>query len=226
MSKRRPRQARHLICLIAALVTIAACYMVGMRVSQVNTAVTQHRVHTHELLDPVALVGGPQAATEAVDGVTLTALGCALADQNEMGKLLPGYRDGMITAGAASDVKFLLVRLRLVNGSDENRTPDLNSLAVQEGAWHNGIDPDPAIFRAMNPQASTLELQPGQSKEVLAVFEAYDTQFGFKTAAWDGFGGRGLELVLATYPDKVCITLGRPGILAELESAGGKGENQ
>lgn len=204
MSARRVR--RLIILLLAVVVVVVACVLIGFRIGEVNDALLERHVLAYGVGEPVSYA---TFAGEKSDGASLSVLGSALLDQKELDQVVPGYENRVIKAGGASDMKALVVRLRLVNAGDKPVDSPAQYLKLRAGAWANGVDP--LLIPPMNPSLSTLQLQPGEQEEVLVTFEAYNTQFGFNTAQWQNFSQSRLQLVLASYPDDVYIDLGRPG---------------
>lgn len=198
MGRKRLIAATSLLCL-AALAAV-----VSWRVILVNDA--EPKGETLVYLQGEKIPYGAADDEEGDSAATMTVLGASLVTGEELPQLAPCYEDQTIASGGASEVKMVLVRVRLGNESQTQADSVLPLLSARENAWGNGVLA--TLVMDLNPELESLQLQPGEAKEVTVPFAAYDTQFGFNFDAWRDFGERGLHLTLQRYPDDVVIELG------------------
>lgn len=194
---------KRLMAAVSLLLLIASAVVVSWRITLVNNAEPEGEtlVYLQGEKIPYEYADAEEAST-----ATMTVLGAALVTAEGLAQLVPDYEDQTVASGGASEVKVVLVKVLLENESQAQVASVLSSLSARENAWGNGVLA--TLVMDLNSGLGSLQLQPGEVKEVIVPFAAYDTQFGFNLDAWREFGGRGLHLTLQRYPDDVVIDLG------------------
>jgi hypothetical protein len=139
----------------------------------------------------------------------LVAHGVIIADDEYITRYYPSYAQAVKSQrGYSEELKWVIVELEVCNATDGDIKASLVNLHAQTGAWTNGVDM--LLFADMNEGSGTiLSLGLGEEKQLWVPFLLSKGQFGYRDD-WYRIDEKEYELVLATYPDKVYISLGKP----------------
>lgn len=99
------------------------------------------------------------------------------------------------------DAKILVVKLSVVNETNDKITFRAGSLMAECGPWSNGVDHE--LFLTANQSTGTVEMEAYQSKEIYLFYDLYDQHF--TTAAWQNLASLPFSLTVALYPEKVLL---------------------
>lgn len=104
------------------------------------------------------------------------------------------------------EMKVLIVDFKIDNIGQNISEFVFFDFVAQSGAWANGWSLE--MYRKLNDyNSNSIEIAPGESKELKLVFCMYDIQF--KNSSWNNIENRKFYIVVDCYPVKsrICLTL-------------------
>lgn len=99
------------------------------------------------------------------------------------------------------DAKVLVVALSAVNETNSKITFQAGSLMAECGPWSNGVDHD--LFKVANQSTGTIEIEPGQFKNIYLFYDLYDQHF--TVTAWKSLDSLPFALSISLYPEKILL---------------------
>ncbi|MCL2826165.1 MAG: hypothetical protein FWD72_02035 [Eggerthellaceae bacterium] len=197
--------------LAAAVLVVALFLLCSARIADVNAGYPPHGKVVYSKGEDVPFPApAGNGGTEAVDGAAIRVTEEDIFSLDNVLVAYPDYSSPVLQSGQAHDMRLVVVSTTVRNDSENDEQLFFGQAVLQSGAWFNGIDQP--LFSLLNGGAGVSQtLKPHEEESVLLPFCMYDVQFGFHDT-WASIDHQSFELVLATYPDKVSIELGTPGV--------------
>ena len=181
-----------------ALFLLISC-VAGYRIYRINSRYPSPEVWTGVLHDSVH-----------AGNYTITFSDWQWGDGTLLQELCPEFRlisdeDG--NEYPAERERVGLVTLSITKNAQDDTFLDLTSIAFESGAWGNQFDME--LMYLLNPQLERLRLQleEGESREIILPMTMLDTQFAEKD--WEQIDERPFYVVLEYYPEKVRFRCGK-----------------
>lgn len=184
---------------LVAVFLIIAVVLSAVRIYDLNQQYPDPHIITHSL-------------GEEIQGnvTSIAILKSELLDGDEIKTLDPNYecftKDEKGNILSPQDERFLLVHMKLINYTDDERSMDIRHIVAESDTWANGIAQD--IFIDLNSgkgKPTEIRLAPKQEMEIIVPFYLCSVQF--KPDDWQKIDNRQFDLVLTLYPEKNIVPL-------------------
>lgn len=213
-----PRKGFFIPLALLSIVLISLC---AYRIIALNTASPEHERIVYNLGEEVAPPMFNKMESQPTDsGARVTATGCSIEENQAIKGRFPGFDESKGETSNLGEPRYLVAEVTFRNDGKTDLNIPIGGIVAQMGAWSNGLEMP--LFTYMNEGADTVvKMVPGEEKLLLLPFSLYESQFGFSDT-WKMLADREFELVLATYPNKVCINIGSPHAIEYLDGMQGE----
>lgn len=213
-----PRKGFFISLALLSIILISLC---AYRIVALNAASPKHERIVYSLGEEVALPMFSKMESQPTDsGVRITATGCSLEENQAIKERFPDFDDSKGEKSNLGEPQYLVVEVTLRNDGKTDLNIPIGGIVAQMDAWSNGLEM-PLFAYMSEGEGPVVKLTPGEEKRLSLPFSVYESQFGFNDAG-KMLADREFELVLATYPNKVCINIGSPHALEHLDGLQGE----
>lgn len=212
------RRAAVFLCLV---ILVAGLGIGAYRIVALNASTGDHRHIAYRLNEEAPFPSYSKSESKPHDShVLITATKTFMIDRNEAQERFSDVGATPPPTSGSDDAKWIVAEVSLRNMGTTDASISLVGVNMQMGAWANGIDLP--LFSAMNGRSGlTVHFASGETQRLQIPFSIDKTQFGFRGAG-SSLEDREYDLVMATYPDEIAISLGKPGSPLPAGADGGR----